>query len=366
MGSEQIPMNKARRYAHIDALRAYAVLIVVISHAGLGHVVPGGSGVTLFFAISGFIITFLLLKERDRTGKFDWRGFYFRRAMKIFPPLIAIVALPTLTYSFWHQINWQDFAGQIFFLFNWLVLDGHVKVMPGTFPVWSLSIEEQFYLGFAIFWLWAVRLGPWKAITAWVAMATILASLSLRFLLIGSSERIYFGTDTRIEGIAWGVLLAIAYHHWLTTEKVRSEIVSLLGSNWSLVAALIFYVCSLLVRDDWFRDTFRYTLQALSGCLMIAYGLLPGTGKIRNCFVAISRNPVISLIGMSSYSIYLIHMILNELISPLILTWMPIFQVLLLSGVGVVGGIVVYVTVEKYFHGLGRKGRMRSPAARKT
>lgn len=70
-------------------MRAGAVMLVVLSHAGL-TAVPGGSGVTIFFVISGFIITHLLLRELEKTNSFDIRGFYLRRALKIFPPLLVI------------------------------------------------------------------------------------------------------------------------------------------------------------------------------------------------------------------------------------------------------------------------------------
>ena len=145
------------RYAHIDAMRAFAVLLVVFSHAGLSFV-PGGSGVTIFFAISGFIITYLILRERDKTGGFDVAGFYIRRLLKIAPPLLLAIVLPTAIY--WLRggaVNLLDFLGQVFFFFNLRYLDSEITVLPGTHVMWSLSIEEQFYLIFALIWLFMVR-----------------------------------------------------------------------------------------------------------------------------------------------------------------------------------------------------------------
>src|SRR3954469_19419128 len=89
------PLNSANRFAHIDAMRAVAVGLVVVAHAGLDRVVPGGSGVTIFFSISGFIITYLVLRERDSAGGFAVGHFYLRRALKLGPPLVVIVFIPT-------------------------------------------------------------------------------------------------------------------------------------------------------------------------------------------------------------------------------------------------------------------------------
>ena len=156
------------RFQHIDAMRAFAVALVVFSHAGLTFV-PGGSGVTVFFCISGFWITYTMLRERERTGGFDWGGFYFRRAVKLAPPLVLIIVIPTLIYSLFHRIDWLDFLGQVFFFFNWRYTDSEVLVMPGSVVTWSLSIEEQFYLVIALVWLAAVRWRRADAVLAWVA-----------------------------------------------------------------------------------------------------------------------------------------------------------------------------------------------------
>ncbi len=94
--STEVRKNTAGRFAHIDAMRAFAVLLVVVAHAGAGLIVPGGSGVTIFFAISGLIITLLVLREQYKTGGFAIGGFFFRRAAKILPPLIVVVLVPSL------------------------------------------------------------------------------------------------------------------------------------------------------------------------------------------------------------------------------------------------------------------------------
>src|SRR3954470_3410035 len=120
------------RYAHIDALRAFAVMLVVVAHAGLGSLVPGGSGVTIFFSISGFIITYLLLRENDATGSFGIRAFYVRRLLKIGPPLLVCILIPTIILAFFKAINWAPFAGIVFFYFNWFKATGVDAPLPGS------------------------------------------------------------------------------------------------------------------------------------------------------------------------------------------------------------------------------------------
>lgn len=81
------------RLSPLDGLRAAAVLIVILSHAGLGHIVPGGFGVTIFFFLSGYLITTLMVKEWDKSEKIDLSAFYLRRAVRILPPMFIAIAI---------------------------------------------------------------------------------------------------------------------------------------------------------------------------------------------------------------------------------------------------------------------------------
>jgi peptidoglycan/LPS O-acetylase OafA/YrhL len=346
------PLNSASRFAHIDALRAFAVLLVVVAHAGLGSIVPGGSGVTIFFAISGFIITFLLLRERDKTGGFSARSFYRRRAVKIVPPLVLIIVLPTLVYALFAPVDPVVVLAQIFFVFNWVYLAGAGGALPGSGVVWSLSIEEQFYLVFAVIWLLTVRSRHWRRIITACAAVGIVYSLAARMLLASDPEmsrRIYYGSDTRLDGIAWGVLAAIAYHLWQERGSIRNGWTRLLGSDWSFLGAIVLYAASLLIRDEIFRDTFRFSFQSVATCLVILYGLLPGQSALRSFFYSVSATRLVSLIGLASYSIYLVHLVLNNAVRDLVA--LPQFvEVVVLATLGIAAGILVYRTVEVPVH----------------
>lgn len=352
-------LNGANRYAHIDAMRAAAVMLVVVAHAGIGHIVPGGSGVTIFFAISGYIITFLLLRERDKTGGFSPRGFYSRRFLKIAPPFTVIALLPTLVYALWNPVHWGAVLSQVFFVYNWIKTQA-LDVLPGSEVVWSLAIEEQFYIIFAIVWLFTVKSVHWKRIITSVAVLAIVYSTAARIFLAGESDRIYYGTDTRLDGIAWGVLAAIVYHTWLRKSDRNSTFCRFASSDWALALSGVAYLVSLAIRDEWFRDTFRFTLQAVAACVVILYGMLPGDGPIRRVFYRVVGLRLVNLIGLASYSIYLIHLSLDSIFRPVLADLPLLFRVPFLTVVGVVGGVIIYKLIEVPAHRFGQKSRSAS------
>lgn len=343
--------SSASRYAHIDAMRAVAVMLVVVGHAGIGHIVPGGAGVTIFFAISGFIITTLLLKEWDRTGGFDVGGFYTRRLVKLAPPLVVVLVIPTIVYAaVGGLINWSAFVGQILFYFNWIKLD-HPDVFPGSAVVWSLSIEEQFYIVFALLWLWLVK-SPhairWLGIAS---IVTIIVSTGLRVLLATPgdehiADRIYYGSDTRADSLAWGILAALLLRRWHKSKPTAGLIERWSGSGWVLITAVLVFLVSLSIRDDWFRQTIRYTLQSITTCAVIIYGFNASGGFAAAIFARLSRIKAVQLIGLASYSIYLVHLSLIMLFKDYLDTWPLAARVVAFTALSTVVGILIYKLVE--------------------
>lgn len=339
------------RYAHLDALRALAVLLVVFSHAGLTFV-PGGSGVTIFFVISGFIITHLLIRERETTGSFNLAGFYARRFLKILPPLILIIIIPSLVWwASGRPLDPLDFLGQIFFFFNLRYLDSQVTVLPGSKVVWSLSIEEQFYLFFALFWLLILRVRNYRAWLIGLGWGLIVWSLVIRTVLhLGgaSSDRIYFGTDTRLDAIVLGMLLALYYQSIRQTRnnRHRTHKENFWGGPWVPVASALLYLLTLIIRDDFFRDTIRYSLQAAAAGAFLIWGLTASRHPLNQKLLAALKNPALQKIGLASYSIYLVHQVLFKAIhhwlEPLPLAAQVAIQVPLALGVG----IIIYQTLE--------------------
>ncbi|MFC5577712.1 acyltransferase family protein [Lysobacter niabensis] len=372
--STKVQLARAGRYGHIDAMRAVAVLLVVVAHAGLGHIVPGGSGVTIFFAISGFIITHLVLREHARTGGFDVGRFYFRRLLKLAPPFVVIVAIPTTIYCYWNPVRLTDFLAQMFFWFNWVYMSGNHDVLPGSGVVWSLAVEEQFYIVFALMWLWLVRSPKRLVLLGVLAALAAAGSLCIRLYIAEtgfSHNRVYYGTDTRIDGIAIGVFAAVLFS-FIERHPDRFQYVRrALSSDWVVALASCGYLFSLLLRDEYFRETFRYSIQALCAAALVVYGLIQTESGLRRLMQCLANVSVVQTVGLASYSIYLVHLSLNHLLLPVLAGWPKASVVILLSVLGMAAGVMIWrlieVPVESYkrrfeARGIGSTGGGRSNA----
>lgn len=350
-------LTSPARYAHLDALRAVAVMLVVTAHAGLGAVVPGGSGVTIFFVISGFIITHLVLKEFDKTSGFSAGGFYYRRFLKLFPPFLVVVLIPTIVYSFFAQINWSSVSGQVFFYFNWIYMkreDPHV--LPGSGVVWSLSIEEQFYIVFALLWILALRSRYAIRLLAIVAVACTVWPLFLRAVLVFGDNathfRVYYGTDTRVDALAFGVAAAVFYRavmrrngespsRWIErTRRVAAH-------DGVFIAAIVLYVLSLVIRQPEFRETLRYTFQSIATVELLLFGFLAGPTMLRRQFERISGWAVIRYVGLASYSIYLIHFTVDMTLRDPLASWPSPLAIATKIALGTGAGLLVWLVIEK-------------------
>ncbi|KAA1380473.1 acyltransferase family protein [Aeromicrobium fastidiosum] len=351
--------SSSGRYAHIDAMRALSVMIVVVAHAGLGRFVPGGSGVTVFFTISGFIITHLVLKEWRITEGFNIGGFYLRRLLKLGPPFVVVVVIPTLVYMFFEKIDVSHFVAQIFFVFNWVKVGtspSQLDVLPGSGVVWSLSIEEQFYVVFALAMVALVRSTHLIAILTAAGVVAAVAPLIVRLLLVTSGSthaRTYYGSDTRLDAIAIGVLLAVWF--FVLDEKpsgvvrpISDRVSSFLASPAALALAIGVFAFALIYRDPQFRETFRYTCQGLSAAMVIAYGFLAQNDFVARVFRAISGWTVLRVIGLASYSIYLVHLIIIIAAKSFLVDHIGgqlATAVLILVGVG--AGVLIWKFVEQ-------------------
>lgn len=344
------------RYGHIDALRAAAVMLVVFQHAGLGFV-PGPSGVTLFFVISGFVITNILVKERERTGSFHVRSFYVKRLLKLAPPFLVIIVVPTLLLGVVMRtlhLDWSAFMSQIFFAYNWLqvISDGEPEnLLPGSQVVWSLAVEEQFYIAFSLIWMALVRSSAWLRGLGVIAVGAILTSSIMRVWLVGtgaSEIRIARATDTRLDAIAWGILAAILVHLW---RAGRLRWLVHLGNDWVLALAGCLFLVGFVPLGATYELTLRYTFHALAAVLIILYGLLPG-GKAKRAFQSICGMRIVNVIGLASYSIYLVHYVLGHLLEPLTAGAPAPVAVAVFVVAGVGAGIGIYYLVEVPAHRL--------------
>jgi peptidoglycan/LPS O-acetylase OafA/YrhL len=295
--------------ASLDGIRAVAALMVFSAHTHLQGFVPGGFGVTIFFFLSGYLITTLLRREFEETGTISLKHFYLRRVYRIFPPLylvLGILIALALTGVVRNDMSWTAVLAQFVHLTNYyLVTHGadNAPVVPYTVPFWSLAVEEHFYLLFPLLLLLLLRKHSLRqtAIALGVACAAILLwRCALVFGFGVSSYYVYNATDTRIDSLLFGCLLGV----WRNPALDRAQ-AKIGGRGWFFLCALgvALLLVSFLWRADAFRDTLRYTLQGL--------GLFP----LFYCAIRYSRLPVFAwldsrpmrALGLISYTFYLSH-----------------------------------------------------------
>jgi peptidoglycan/LPS O-acetylase OafA/YrhL len=292
----------------LDGIRVVAFLTVFLGHAGLGKWVPTGFGVTIFFFLSGYLITTLIRREVEKFGNFDLKLFYTRRVLRIWPSfyltLIGATVL-TLVGILTGTVELPGFLIQFFHVANYGVVQAWKNTAPGTDIFWSLAVEEHFYLIFPWFYLLLIRLRLTPKHQAWVMWGLCALVLLWRcFLVFGwhvPEDRIFYATDTRVDSILFGCGLAVYGNPMLDVppDSQRRFKRILLPIGFGLLAA------SFIIHTPGFRETFRYTLQGL--------GLMP-IFMVAICepnFILFRGLNIgwVRFVGGLSYSLYLVHYI---------------------------------------------------------
>lgn len=289
--------------AELDGVRAVAVMIVFVSHIGnLKRVIPGGLGVTIFFFLSGYLITSLLRVEGCNTGKVSFAEFYTRRTFRIFPPLYVTLLVSALLLAFGvlkvETLDAGSVASQIFFMSNYERLWGPHAGLPGP-PLWSLAVEEHFYLIFPlIFAGYLMRMKPRRA-AVWCVCACLVPLLARMVPLFfgGDLSLNYFLSHTRADSILAGCALALWNNPVLDDDAWKPTVLQFGGA-----VALI--LVAALYQSAWFAEVFRYTFQAIG--LYVVFSFIIRSNRLTS---PVLRHPVAQLIGKLSYTIYLVHVI---------------------------------------------------------
>lgn len=295
----------------LDGIRAVSILIVFAAHIGYEDVVPGGFGVTIFFFLSGYLITTLLRREVGRTGDVDVVAFYKRRAWRILPPMYLCLAVATI-FGLLGVTATDPSARAVLFqalhLTNFmLVLDPGAGVPDGTFAYWSLAIEEHFYLVYPFVAMFLLRRFE-PATQAKVLLGLCGMVLLWRYVLVvgfdanaANNFRTYLATDTRIDAIAFGCVLGLWHNPALDPPRLLRPVArfAVLG------VALGVILLSLALRGEVFRETLRYTMQsaALAPIFYLAIA------HHRNWpFSWLAWRPL-KFLGLLSYVFYLMHQV---------------------------------------------------------
>ncbi|MGH7284641.1 MAG: acyltransferase family protein [Polyangiaceae bacterium] len=300
----------------LDGIRACSFLLVFVAHAGLGAIVPGGFGVTVFFFLSGYLITTWLRIEHEKSKTVRFGFFYLRRALRILPSFYLVLALAAAAAYLGvvpNGVSPRALAAQALHLANyWIVAHGYGGQPAGTGVYWSLAVEEHFYLAFPLLFLTISRLTrtPLKRASVLLAICALVLAWRCALVLLLSSppDRTYVASDTRIDSILFGCALALFGNPALDETRFSER-------TWKRVllpAALLVLTATFVVRNGAWRETFRYTIQGIAlGPLFIAAVRYPKWGVFR-----LLNLRFVSFLGVLSYPLYLVHHVVLEALTP--------------------------------------------------
>ena len=299
--------------AGLDGLRALAVMTVVLFHLGWSRVPGGVFGVSLFFTLSGYLITQLMISDHARTGKVDLKHFWSRRLRRLAPGSIVVVLAVTviaLTGVFTGERLRGDLLATVGYGANWRFATAgttYAQLFESApsplLHFWSLAIEEQFYVVFPL--LMAVLL-RWKRLM--LPTLLLLAALSTGAMVLTSSRNLaYYGTHTRAAEFLIGALLALVVP---LRKKITQRLQAFFAVGGVIALCAYVYISGTVHAGDGWLYQGGLTGFTIISCLLIVAVLVPG--PVRSLM---SSRPLVEL-GKVSYSVYLFHwpvfVLLNE------------------------------------------------------
>jgi len=312
----------------IDGLRGVAVVAVMLYHLGFSWIPGGFLGVDLFFVISGYVITRLLLDSIARSGGLDLRAFYKARIRRLFPPLIFMILATSIYIGIWAPDTVRRFVSDapfsLFGAMNWWLVFRHTDYFdsiarpPLLQHTWSLGVEAQFYLIWPLILLVVLRyLGKNKIPGAALLIAAVsgIALLVLSFQVDAANtsqiSHVYFGTDTHSIGLFLGAALAVS---WIpqnlkeNVEKRAQDFIDGIG-----IFGFIGMIATFLFIDESDPTLYKlaFPLAGIFGCAIITSIVHPASR-----FAPILSSKIAIWVGERSYAIYLWHWVVFQVTRP--------------------------------------------------
>lgn len=292
----------------LEGLRGLAILLVLFFHALPGVLSGGFIGVDIFFVLSGFLITRILVDERLRRQHIDLPAFYIRRALRLAPALLLMlgafaIAVPFIFPAEHRGDLWKEAAISAIYMTNWArALDLHSFQFLGH--TWSLAIEEQFYL----LWPGLLYLLSKRGISpknlGWMVLGIAATSALLRAYLFfkgDSPMRVYNGLDTRADGLMLGAGLALLLCYRQEEKQDKPFTWLKIGASAALAALML-----LALKAEWDKPWMIYCGYSLTGILSLC--LIANLSLNSHSLThAIFSNPAMRWVGRISYGLYLWH-----------------------------------------------------------
>jgi peptidoglycan/LPS O-acetylase OafA/YrhL len=317
-----------RHIASIDGLRAIAVTAVVLYHLGISWIPGGFLGVDLFFVISGYVITRLILDSINQSSALDLRAFYAARLRRIYPAFIFMVICTIIFIGVWAPEAIKRFLSDLPYALtgsiNWLLVARHQDYFEaiGRPPLlqhtWSLAVELQFYLIWPIILLTVLKYFGKKNIARIALLIAIISGVTLFLVSLQLDQsnaqqvsHIYFGTDTHSLGLFLGSALAVS---WIPQnlsadiEKRAQDVVDAIG-----VVGLLGLIAVFLFIDETNAGLYRiaFPLAGIFGCLVIISLVHPASR-----FAPLISSAPFRWVGQRSYGIYIWHWVIFQVTRP--------------------------------------------------
>ena len=312
----------------IDGLRAVAVIAVMLYHLGFSWIPGGFLGVDLFFVISGYVITRLLLDSIQRSGGLDLRAFYKARIRRLFPPLVFMIFVTIIYISIWAPETMRRFVSDSPFALlggmNWWLVFRHTDYFdtisrpPLLQHTWSLGVEAQFYLIWPLILLLVLRQfgkakipGAALFIAAISGIALLLVSFEVDAANASQVSHVYFGTDTHSIGLFLGAALAVSWVPQNLQEQVNRRAQDFIDGIGVIGFVGLLGVFLLVNENDPTLYKLAFPLAGLFGCAILTSIVHPASR-----FAPILSSKVAVWIGERSYAIYLWHWVVFQLTRP--------------------------------------------------